>query len=499
VGRALSGGTVCDTILGLMPKRASRRQFLRNAAYAGGGALIAAGGLNWISPLIWRKPLALEPNRSYWARSQQPRNPKLSQDLVVDVAIVGGGLTGLSSAYFIRTVSPQKSVVVLEAEGCGNGASGRNGAMVLTMTADRFMNFSSRPESDKNLYELTANNVRSLAMLSAAIGIDCELQINGALQVFATEGEAKAAKDYISQARALGMPVEFWDASQTAAAIGTEAYCGGYFDPNCGHVHPMKLVHVFKAAAENIGAKIYESTVVQRIEPGVEHLLYSGDGYTIRAKSLVLASNAYTPNLRFLSNSILPLREYVAITRALSEEELEAVGWHSRVPFNDSRTLVYYFGLTADRRIHIGGGGPRYDFNNTGVSGTVRDVRSHELQLQRELVRVFPKLEGIGFEDIWSGVIDWSLDASASVGRIGRHRNIFYGLGYSGHGVNLTSVFGRIIADLDAGREEPWREFPFVNASLDYVPNEPFRWLAAETGLGWYNLTDSSGARGAMR
>ncbi len=88
-------------------------------------------------------------------------------------------------------------------------------------------------------------------------------------------------------------------------------------------------------------------------------------------------------------------------------------------------------------------------------------------------------------------VIDWSLDASPSVGYTGRYRNIFYGLGYSGHGVNLTSVFGRIIADLQAGRESAWRQFPFVNARLDYVPNEPFRWLAAESALAWYKLTDS--------
>ena len=132
---ALSARRPCDTIGRLMSKRASRRQFLKSAGYTGGAALIGVGGLNWISPSIWRNPLALEPNRSYWARAQQPRNPMLSQDITVDVAIVGGGLTGLSSAYFIRKVSPQKSVVVLEAQGCGNGASGRNGAMVSLNTS----------------------------------------------------------------------------------------------------------------------------------------------------------------------------------------------------------------------------------------------------------------------------------------------------------------------------------------------------------------------------
>ena len=115
----------------------------------------------------------------------------------------------------------------------------------------------------------------------------------------------------------------------------------------------------------------------------------------------------------------------------------------------------------------------------------------HFAQLQRELVRIYPSLSGVKFEAGWNGVVDWSLDESPSVGCTGSNKNIYYGLGYSGHGVNLTSVFGRIIADLEAGREQPWQQFPFLNARLDYVPNEPFRWLGAQTGLAWYRLTES--------
>jgi gamma-glutamylputrescine oxidase len=467
----------------------NRRQFLKSAAYAGGGALIGGATLNWASPLIWREPLPLEPNRSYWARTQPPRNSRLGENLRVDVAVIGGGFTGLSSAYFIRQVSPEKSVVVLEAEGCGNGASGRNGAMLLTMTADRYLNFSSDPQMDKRLYELTAVNIRSLSALSIATGIDCELDSRGALQVFADKEEAREAEEYVRRARLLGMPVEYWSASKTSQELGTEAYLGGYFDPNGGQVHPMKLVQVFKNAAERQGVKIYESTPVHSIESGPQHVLRTSDGYTIIANTLVLASNAFTPNLGYFRNSILPLHEYVAITRPLTDDEFQDFGWHSRVPFNDNRTLVYYFGLTADRRIHIGGGGPRYNFNN--AQGGPGDARAHELQLRQELKRVFPKLAGVELESCWNGVIDWSLDASPSVGYTGRHRNIFYALGYSGHGVNLTSVFGRIIADLDAGREELWRQYPFLNANLDYVPNEPFRWLAAESGIAWYDLWES--------
>ncbi len=471
-----------------MRKLSSRRRFLRKAAFAGGGALISTVSLNQISPRIWREPLVFEFNRSYWARSQPPQNPPLTDNITADVAVLGGGFTGLSAAYYIRSISPRKRVVVLEARGCGNGASGRNGAMVLTMTADRYLRFSSAPAIDKKIYDLTAGNIRKLSNLSVATGIDCELETNGALQVLSTSEEVRAAKAYVQRARSLGMPVEFWDQQQLVSAIGTDVYEGGFFDPNGGHIHPMKLVHVFKAAAENAGVEIYENTPVASIEEGREHLLHTTGGRTIRAKSLVLATNAFTSRLGFFRNSFVPVHEYVAVTQPLGELQLAEIGWRKRVPFNDSRTEVSYLGLTQDNRIHIGGGSPSYFFN--GGLNEDRVTASHVSRLQRELVRIYPKLSGVNFELGWDGVVDWSMDQSPSVGYTGKHKNIFYGLGYSGHGVNLTSIFGRIIADLDAGHDEPWREYPFLNASLEYVPNEPFRWLGAQAGLEWYRLTE---------
>jgi len=472
-----------------MQEPSSRRRFLKKAAVAGGGALLGAVGLNQISPAIWHEPVGFEPNPSYWARSQPPQNPPLTNDIVVDVAVLGGGFTGLSAAYYIRCISPQKRVAVFEARGCGNGASGRNGAMVLTMTEDRYMNFSSDSAVDKMIYDLTAENIRRLSRLSAATGIDCELETNGALQVLVSSEDVKAAKAYVQRARAIGMPVEFWDKKQLVKAIGTEVYEAAFFDPSCGQVHPMKLVRVFKAAAETAGAEIFENTTVAGIEEGREHIVHTTAGHTIKAKSLVLATNAFTSRLGFFRNSILPVREYVAVTRPWSERQLAEVGWRMRAPFNDSRTEVFYLGLTEDNRIHIGGGSPSYAFNS-GV-GNASTAASHFAQLQRELVRIYPALSGVEFEAGWDGVVDWSLDESPSVGRIGRYQNIFYGLGYSGHGVNLTSVFGRIIADLEAGRDKLWMQYPFLNARLEYIPNEPFRWLAAQTGLAWYRLIGS--------
>ena len=164
----------------------------------------------------------------------------------------------------------------------------------------------------------------------------------------------------------------------------------------------------------------------------------------------------------------MPVNEYVAVTQPFSEQQLAEIGWRNRVPFNDSRTEVFYLSLTEDNRIHIGGGRPSYFFNSR--VGEVRDAASHFSQLQRELVRIYPKMSGVSFELGWDGVVDWSIDESLSVGCTGENKNIFYGLGYSGHGVNLTSIFGRIIADLEAGREEPWRQYPCYSG---VIPTDP--------------------------
>ncbi len=240
------------------------------------------------------------------------------------------------------------------------------------------------------------------------------------------------------------MPVEFWNKQQVAGAIGTGLYEGAFFDPNGGHIHPMKLVQVWKAAAQSVGAEIYENSGGDAHRGRSQNLVHTINGFSVKAKSLVLATNAFTSRLGYFRNSIVPVHEYVAMTPPLSEQQVAQIGWSRRSPFNDSRTEVIYLGLTRDNRIHIGGGSPSYFFNN-GV-GDPHEPSRHYAHLHRELVRLYPALEGVEFEAIWSGMVDWSLNESPSVGRTGKYNNIFYGLGYSGHGVNLTSVFGRIIA-----------------------------------------------------
>ncbi len=462
-----------------------RRTLLRRGVTAGVGTALGAWSLNAVAPFLLPEWPVWDVNLSLWMRFQPPHNPPLTTDLDVDVAVIGGGYTGLSAAYHIGKAAPNKHVAVLEARGVGNGASGRNGGMLLPNVANEYLQLLSPADVHKRVYDLTVQSMKNLVALAKGSGIDGVVDSVGALETFETKEEAEHGRAYTESVRGLGIPVKYLDRERTAEAIGTRAYTASVYEPNAGHVHPIKLVHALKLAAEAAGVKIYEDSPVLSVEEGPVTRLHMASGQTVKARSLVLATNAFTSKLGYFRNAIAPVYNYVAATRPLSVGELTSIGWRSRMPFNDARTLVYYLGLTPEGRILIGGGSAAYAWND-GVAGRP-DVKAVDL-LRKELTRLYPALLGIEFDASWNGMVDMTLDWAPLVGVTGKHRNIYYGLGYCGHGVNLTFLFGRIIAELEAGQEQPWREFSFVNRHPPYIPNEPFRWIGIQAETAYYGL-----------
>jgi len=470
------------------PPKSDRRKFLKTTATAGASTLAGAAALNAISPSLWEEEMVFDGNQSYWSRALTGADPSLQTDLQVDVAVIGGGFTGLSTAYYLKNANPRLRVAILEARRCGNGASGRNGAMLLTMTEDRYMEWSSDPAVDKRLYDLTVENIQRLKSISNEIGMDAEIEQNGALQVCNTQDLAENGRRFIESARSAGFPFQFWDQQKISAAIGTKAYPGALFDPQGGQLHPGKLIQVLRAAATSVGVEIFEMTPVIHVETSEPARLTTQNGRTVSTKHVVLATNAFTSKLGFLRNAISPLFEYLGITAPLSDSRLAEIGWRERIPFNDSRTEVFYLGLTRDNRIHIGGGRADYVFNNglrQPPGAQQRFARLHE-----ELVRIYPALASEPFETTWTGIVDYSLDQTPSVGHLPGHRNFYYAIGFSGHGVNLTSVFGRVISDLVREKEEQWTWLPYLNRLPLYTPNEPFHWAGVQLATAYYRLSD---------
>jgi gamma-glutamylputrescine oxidase len=464
------------------PPSSQRRTLLRRAGFAGAGLAGAGVGVDVLAPVLAPPQWSIDGNASYWSRAlPAPGAMPIPPRLDADVAIIGGGLTGLSTAWYLREALPDCRVVVVEALRCGNGASARNGAMLLTTTADRYLVAGPDPALDRRLHELTVENIARLRALQERFGIDAEIDTPGALQVIENPGAARAARDEAERLGAAGLPVQWWSAEQTAAAIGTRAFAGALVDRLAGQVHPGRLVALWKRACESAGVLLFEGSAVTQIEEGSPHLLRLASGVRVRAPVLVLASNAYTGRLGYLQRAVAPVWHMVAVTAPLGADAAARLGWSSRAPYNDDRVDPWYLGLTRDNRVHIGGGEAFYGWN--GAPPPAYWFEERRRQLHEQLARLYPVLAASPFEAAWSGAVDMSLDARPALGRLEGRHPIYYAIGYSGHGVNLSSVFGRVLADCIAGAQERWAWLPYLNRLPPRIPNEPLRWLGMRAGL----------------
>ena len=326
--------------------------------------------------------------------------------------------------------------------------------------------------------------------LVSAQNIDTDLTLNGIMLVISKEEQVEEFMKYSEIARSIGLPIEFWDKERTKKEIGTDVYHASIYEPNGGEVHPMKLVYALKAASEGAGVMIYEDSTVFEIEEGKPVRLVVGDGeHRVTAKALVLATNGYTSKLGYFSGRVLPFHAQIAVTPPLPEKIFSDIGWERRIPFSDTLNYLFHLGSTSDNRILIGGGNADYFFNG-GITYK-RDIGEVYNILHFELSRIYPALSEIEFEYIWNGVLGFSLDFNQSVGIMGKNKNIYYGLAYCGHGVNLAFMFGKVIADLFAGDAGKWEKTPFFGKSLPYVPPEPLRWLGISGYKTYYRVVDA--------
>ena len=194
--------------------RWTRRRVLQSAGLATLGTAAGAITLNAVAPRLWPQTAPVDLNDSYWAAALPAAEPALRNAIDVDVAVIGGGLTGLATAFYLRRADPSRRVALFEARACGNGASARNGAMLLTSTADRWMIASDHPELDRRIYELTVDNIARLRLLAARFGHDIELETRGAAQTLNDAGQVDEARMRARRLSEQGMPLNFWTADE---------------------------------------------------------------------------------------------------------------------------------------------------------------------------------------------------------------------------------------------------------------------------------------------
>jgi glycine/D-amino acid oxidase-like deaminating enzyme len=428
---------------------------------------------------------------SFWLDTYGPytSDPPVEGDIQVDVAIVGGGFTGLSTAYNLRKEQPGLKVAVLEAEVVGYGASGRNGGFSMTL-------FGLEPAVTKALFghqrtvEAHHYMERAVDYVDALVkehGIQSDYEFPGFLRAATTPGYAKRIQHDLEILTSMGVTgIEWIEADRIRAEVDSPLFLGGWWEPRCGLLDPAKQARELKRIAKEAGAIIYETTPVSEIQRGAKFRLSTPGGW-VTAEKIVLATNAYSHLIPGLRSKQTPVFTHMVVTQPLTPEQLAGIGWKNRQGIEDARNLVHYFRLTADNRLAMGGS----DVSLTYGRDMSRDLNERIFaDLERDVVSLFPGLKGVRFTHRWGGPVSVPVDMAPAIGHLGDKRAV-YSLGCVGHGVSMTHLNGCTLTDLVLERQSELASVWFVDRRTIPWPPEPLRLLAGQAIRGYLRLEDA--------
>jgi len=382
---------------------------------------------------------------SYWQETVEiePGAP-LERDVECDVAVIGGGFTGLSIAYELKKAAPDLDVVLLERDVVGHGASGRNGGFVMPLLGWNLVHTVKALGESRaaRAYGIMYDAVAHTVALIREQGIDCDLEETGYLLLATCSARAEHVRDEADLGERLGFGYQYLDGEALRAYIRSDAFSSGCFDTNAAVVNPAKLARGLASLVRRLGVRVFEQTPIRTLEDG-EPVLIQTQGGTVRARSVALAVNAYAASLGLLCRRVLPVHTYIVLTEPLSEAALEEIGWgQRRTSLETSRNFIHYMRLTADNRILFGGDDAKLFWR-----GRLRDHdRGAFAGLEASFRKFFPSLADVAFTHRWGGAVAVTLDMFPTFGSFGKRRNIFFAGGYSGHGVSISNYAGRIVA-----------------------------------------------------
>jgi glycine/D-amino acid oxidase-like deaminating enzyme len=415
---------------------------------------------------------------SFWhgsAGDLTPRAP-LPGDRDADIAIVGGGLTGLWTAWYLLEREPSLRIVILEKEIAGFGASGRNGgwASALFPRSAGSLERAHGRDAAVAMRRAMVETVDEVGRAAAAAGIDIDYAKGGTIDYARSRVQLAAATAEVAEARAFGVDeLELWGPERVKAA----GALGAAFDPACARIHPAKLVRGLAAAVEARGAVIAEQTEVLGYRPGRVETTRG----VVTCDRVVVATEGYGATLPATHRRVLPLYSLMIATEPLPDTFWDEIGIAHGHTFADFRHLVIYGQRTADNRFAFGGRGARYHWGSAIKPSYDRVPRVFD-HLQRTLVDLFPAARDAAVTHRWGGPLgvprDWhataSFDPATRIAGAG---------GYVGDGLSTTNLAGRTLADLLTGADSELTRLPWVGHHSPSWEPEPLRFAGANAGM----------------
>jgi glycine/D-amino acid oxidase-like deaminating enzyme len=435
---------------------------------------------------------------SYWWQAlggYPPRRPSLPGPLEADVCIVGGGYTGLWTAYYLAGQRPGARIVVLEAAFAGYGASGRNGGWVtpeLPGSRARYAQAAGGAAGVRDLEAALRSTVDEIGRVCAAESVDCDFVKGGRLSVATTPSQLARLREELAAARDRGDGddvYQFLTRDQTRQRVNVAGALGGLYAPASARVQPAALAAGLAAAAERRGVEIYEATPVSRIEPasrpGAVARTPFGD---VRARSVLRCTEGYTAGLPGLRRALLPMNSHMVVTEPLAPAVWQEIGWDGCETLADEAHAYVYAQRTADGRIALGGRGVPYRFGSATDHLGVTD-QSTIAALTGVLRRLFPAAASAGIGHAWCGVLGVPRDWCASV-TYQPASGLGWAGGYTGHGVAAANLAGRTLADLVTGQKTSLTALPWVGHRGRPWEPEPARWAGVHGLYALYRLAD---------
>jgi gamma-glutamylputrescine oxidase len=417
--------------------------------------------------------------RSYYAASANPaplREP-LRGEVAADVCVVGGGIAGCSTA--LHLAERGYSVVLLEGKRIAWGASGRSGGQAIFGFAagqDKLVAQVGR-EDARRMFDVSVEALDLLKERVARHAIDCNLhwgQMHVAIKP-RHETELQAWRDEL--AADYGYASLRWlGRDEVRSLLATERYTGGLYDARSGHLHPLNYTLGLATAAEAAGVRIFEGSQVARLEHGDTAAVHTSQG-TVRAKHVALCCNAYMDELSpRLRARIMPVGTYIVATEPLGQARIESL-MRDNIGVTDVNWVLDYFRRSADHRLLFGG---RVSYSGLDPLNTERATRAR-------MLKVFPQLADVKIEYAWGGYVDITMSRAPDFGRIAP--NVYYLQGFSGHGIALTGMAGKLVAESIAGQAERLDLFAKLG-HRDFPGGRALRTPALVLAMLWFRLRD---------